>query len=88
MVFNLNQKTLADLSPGETARIVAISGPGRGLRLRLHSLGLRPGARVRLINRGPGGPVLVEVDGYRLALGRGVARRVLVAPTCPEEPQN
>lgn len=55
-------------------------GPGK-IALRLRSLGLRPGARLKVLGYGPGqGPILLEVDGARLALGRGVARRVIVRP--------
>ena len=52
---------------------------GYGVSLRLRRLGLRPGAQVRAVATGRwGGPVLVEVDGCRVALGRGVARRIFV----------
>lgn len=83
MVLNLTPKPLVELPVGQTARVVAVTGPGRGVRLRLRTLGLRPGACLRLLSRGPGGPVLVEVDGCCFALGRGIARRILVVP----EPQ-
>ena len=70
---------LAALQPGTTAQVVGIQG--RGVALRLARMGIRPGARVRLVNRGPfAGPLLVEVDGLRVAVGRGVARRILVQP--------
>lgn len=48
---------------------------------RLARLGIVPGAEVEVISRAPvGGPVLVQVNGARVALGRGVARKVVVAP--------
>lgn len=51
------------------------------MALRLARLGIRPGAKVRLVNSGPWrGPLLVEVEGVRVALGRGVASRILVRP--------
>lgn len=72
--------TLAELPPGHTARVTHIRG-GRGLALRLARLGVRPGVVVRLVSSGPfSGPLLVEVEGLRVALGRGVARRILVRP--------
>lgn len=71
---------LASLSPGQVGRVVAVHG-GHGVALRLRRLGLRPGAVVRTVGRGPWrGPVLLEVDGCRVALGRGLARRILVQP--------
>lgn len=72
--------TLASLPPAQQGTLVAIDG-GHGLSLRLRRLGLRPGAQVRAVATGRwGGPVLVEVDGYRIALGRGLARRIHVQP--------
>lgn len=72
--------SLESLSPGQVGRVVAIHG-GHGLALRLRRLGLRPGALVRAVAQGPWrGPVLLEVDGCRVALGRGIARRILVQP--------
>lgn len=79
MSFDL-LRPLTDLPPGTEGVLVEVHG-GPGAALRLRRLGLRPGARVRTIALGPwGGPVLVEVDGCRVALGRGLARRVLVRP--------
>ena len=61
-------------------RISGIDG-GHEVRARLATMGLLPGAVLSVLNRGPlGGPLLVEVDGTRIALGRGVARKVLVEP--------
>ncbi len=68
------------LAPGQSAQVVAIRA-GHGLALRLRSMGLRPGTVVRAVASGPlRGPILLELNGTRLALGRGVARRILVRP--------
>lgn len=46
---------------------------------RLQACGLWPGAPVELITRAPfGDPLLLRVHGYRLALRRGEADRVLL----------
>ena len=71
---------LASLPPGKAGQVARIQG-GRGVALRLARLSIRPGAVVRLVNSGPfAGPLLVEVEGLRVALGRGVARRIFVRP--------
>jgi ferrous iron transport protein A len=45
----------------------------------LNTLGIHVGDAVRVVERAPfHGPVLVEVHGTRVALGRGVARKVMV----------
>lgn len=86
MRFNSSAVPLHKLLPGTTGTVYAVLGPGKGAQLRLFALGLRPGAVVRLVGRGPGrGAFLVEVDGTRVALGRGLAQRLLVAPLHPEK---
>lgn len=50
---------------------------GRGASCRLYDLGLTPNTPVKVINRGFG-PIIVEVRGSRLVLGKGVASKVSV----------
>jgi len=60
------------------ARVMSIDG---GLRVRAHlnTLGIHVGDWLTVVERAPfRGPVLVEVNGTRLALGRGVASKVQV----------
>jgi Fe2+ transport system protein FeoA len=72
--------TLTDLDEGRRGIIVRAVG-GYGLVRRLAEMGLTPGTEVKLLKKGPfGGPVEVEVRGVALALGRGVASKVLVKP--------
>lgn len=68
---------LAMAPEGAEVEVVSIQG-GRGLVRRLMELGLTRGAMLRVLRSGPG-PVLVEVRGSRLALGWGVAMRVIVS---------
>ena len=59
-------------------RVVFIEG-GHGVRSHLNTLGIHIGDWVKVVERAPfRGPVLVQVNGTRLALGRGVASRVRV----------
>ena len=66
---------LGQLGIGETARIVAIEG-GRGLRQKLYLRGLFQGKVVRIISNC--GPVTVEVDRSVVAIGRGMAQKIIV----------
>ena len=68
---------LAFLSEGDEAEIVGISGGG-GLTQRLVDMGFTPATRVRVLKSSPPGPMLVSVRGSRIALGRGVAMKILV----------
>lgn len=71
---------LTDLAEGERGVIVKAFG-GFGLVRRLAEMGLTPGVEVKLLRKGSfGGPVEIEVRGVTLALGCGVASKVLVRP--------
>jgi Fur family ferric uptake transcriptional regulator len=71
--------SLAMLRPGERAAIREIAG-GSGARLRLMSMGLKEGDKVEAIANNGGGQVVVACGGARMALGRGLAEKVLVEP--------
>ncbi len=64
---------------GQRVSFVGLQGGGRRLSRRLAEMGLVPGERMEVLNRGPG-PFIVAVKGTRLLLGRGMADRVLVRP--------
>ncbi|MBS7616405.1 ferrous iron transport protein A [Candidatus Bathyarchaeota archaeon] len=71
---------LTELAEGEKAVIVRASG-GFGLVRRLAEMGLTPGVEIKLIRKCPfNGPVEIEVRSVTLALGCGVASRILVKP--------
>lgn len=71
---------LTSLREGETGVVVHTFG-GFGLVRRLAEMGLTPGVKVKVLRRGPlRGPFEIEVRGVALALGRGVASRVLIRP--------
>jgi ferrous iron transport protein A len=56
---------------------------GRGLRAKLIQYGLHMGDCIHLLRVAPlGGPLLVEVNGREVALGRGVAEKILVETEC------
>ena len=72
--------TLDQLQPGRSATILTIEG-GPGVQQRLLQIGLHPGDTVSLASRGAfRGPVLINVAGMQVALGRGIARRIVVSP--------
>lgn len=72
----MREGPLAFFEPGREVEVVGFRA-GFGLQRRLAEMGIYPGVRLRVINSGPG-PVLVEVWGGRLALGRGVAMKIWV----------
>jgi len=62
---------------GERVRVLAVGG-GRGMDRKLADLGLAPGCEVTIISRDTGGQMVIARDDMRLALGTGIAHRVLV----------
>ena len=52
---------------------------GRGIQRRLAQLGFLPGNQARIIRSAPfHGPLLLEVEGREIVLGRSVAAHVIV----------
>ena len=68
---------LAFLPENKEAKVIEVKG-GRGLVRRLSELGFTPGARVKVLLSNSPGPVLVDVRGSRLGLGRGLLMRIIV----------
>ncbi|MEO0206330.1 MAG: fused ferrous iron transport protein A/B [candidate division WOR-3 bacterium] len=76
VMTNLN---LTMLKPGEKGKIVEITG-GKGLLTRLDALGISPGAEVTKISEQiMHGPVVVKIGNTQVAIGYGMARKVIVS---------
>lgn len=68
---------LNELESGKTGEISRIKG-GRGFKRRLRTRGIREGMLITLITSQPGGPIVVQVSGTQISMGRGMARKVVV----------
>jgi ferrous iron transport protein A len=68
---------LTIVQPGRSVRIVSVNA-GQGLQGRLSAMGLVPGAEVTVLQNCLRGPFLLGLGGGRIALGRGVANRIVV----------
>ncbi len=70
--------TLADLSRVLVAQAVAVEGEDE-IAKRLQELGFCPGTEVRFERQAPfGGPIILSLRGYQLALRPSEAKRVRV----------
>jgi len=67
---------LTSLPKGSKARVVDILA-GKGLSYRLMQMGLTPGTEVEVVENSSG-PVIISVRGVTIALGRGMASKILV----------
>ena len=75
-----NQLTLAKLKNGQSGTVVEIKG-GHRLVDRLNALGIIPGKKITktsaMLMRGP---LTIEVDRAEVAIGFGMASKVVVRP--------
>jgi len=69
---------IADVHAGEEVLITRLIG-GYGFWRRLTAMGIREGKFVKVVVRQPfGGPIVVEIDGRCVTMGRGMCRRIMV----------
>jgi len=75
---NGKQITLAQMQTGQSGIVLQIQG-GHGLVNRLSALGIRPGKRItKVSSMFMRGPVAVQVGSVQLAIGFGMANRIIV----------
>ena len=71
--------SLDRLSTGNATAITDVVG-GDAVSIRLLEMGLTPGVYVRVVGTAPlGGPLELELRGYRLSIRRHDAARVAIA---------
>ncbi|MEN8171581.1 MAG: FeoA family protein [Chloroflexota bacterium] len=69
---------LSNVENGKSVRILYFHG-GIWLEDKLRQLGLLPGSSARKLRQAPwGGPIMVEVDGRTIAIGKGIASKIYV----------
>ena len=73
--------TLDHINENRKAQVIDIQG-GQGIRQRLSQMGIHPGDTITILRYGAlRGPILIEIHGSQVALGRGIASRVTVEET-------
>jgi ferrous iron transport protein A len=76
--YQNEQLTLAKMKTGQTGTVVGILG-GHGLIRRLDALGIRPGKKVTKISSTLfRGPVMLRVNNTQVAVGFGMAKKIIV----------
>jgi len=68
---------LSRIDPETEVTLIDITG-GRGIRSKLHGMGLVPGVSLKVLNRNGRGPLIVGVKGSRLVIGQGMAGKIVV----------
>ncbi len=73
------QITINHMKAGQKGTVVEFLG-GKGLARRLQSLGIRIGKKITNVSSMfMRGPVTVKVDGTQVAIGFGMAQKILVS---------
>lgn len=69
-------KTLRDSKPGDTVKVVKVSGEG-AVRRRIMDMGITKGVRVTVRKAAPlGDPIEITVRGYELSLRKADAEMI------------
>ncbi len=72
------QVNLRQMYPGQSGKVVKVDG-GVGLVSRLSALGIRPGRKITKVSSMlMRGPVTVRLGSIRLAIGFGMASKIIV----------
>jgi len=75
---DLKQISLVRMQAGQSGKVVEIQG-GHGMVNRLSALGVRPGKRITKVGSMlMRGPVTIQVDRAQVAVGFGMASRIIV----------
>jgi ferrous iron transport protein A len=80
----MRDKLLTELKKGETGEIIAVDG-GVALQQRLSSLGIVQGKTVKKLSTiRMGGPIVLLIDRAQVAIGKGMAQKIVVKITNQE----
>jgi len=70
--------TLDQIFENSKAKVIDVRGGGR-IRQRLSQMGIHPGDMITILRYGAlRGPILIEIHGSQVALGRGIASKIIV----------
>jgi Fe2+ transport system protein FeoA len=74
---NRKSKPLSMIKEGSTVVVVGIEA-GHGLKNRLTEMGMINDTRIKVINNNHPGPFVIDLKGSKLAIGRGMANKIIV----------
>ncbi|MGQ9799282.1 MAG: FeoA family protein [Ignavibacterium sp.] len=64
---------------GNDLEVIKVLG-GMGIVRKLSEIGIYPGVRIFIVNNSYYGPILIALNSIRVALGRGIAAKIIVKP--------
>lgn len=75
----MTEISLSNIKTGQKVKLIRVDA-GEGLKSRLAALGMVPDVQITIINKGRPGPFVVSFKGSRIALGRGMTKKIMVRP--------
>ena len=72
----MENSSLAFLNPGDNGRVKEISS-GNSAAKRLYEMGFYTGAKVKVV-KNDRGPLIVSLSGNKIAIGRGLAQKIII----------
>ncbi|BBB33561.1 ferrous iron transport protein A [Thermotomaculum hydrothermale] len=70
-------ETLLNAKQGKEVEIVSFNG-GSNFVLKLYKLGIQEGVKIKIKKKDKICPILLDVNGSTVAIGRGMASKILV----------
>lgn len=69
---------ITELKTGAQAIVVSLNG-GHNFQQKLRNMGIREGKSITVVTKQPfGGPIVIEIDGHRTTIGKGMAQKIIV----------
>jgi len=76
--------TLNDLKKGDVFKIVGFDESCGNFKNRLRDLGIHKGQMGQILNKSFFGPIEIDLDGRKIAIGRGMSKKIYVKKfECP-----
>lgn len=70
--------SLVEMSPGEIGSVVGMQG-GHGMIRNMEGMGIRIGSKIKIVSQQfMRGPVVISCGNTQVAIGFGMARRIMV----------
>jgi len=81
---NIKIQSLADLKTGDVFKIIDFDKSCGNFKYRLQDLGIHKGQIGQILNKSLFGPVELEIDNRKIAIGRGMSKKIFVRKfECP-----
>ena len=80
----MHKLSLNDLKKNEVFKIIDFDESCGNFKERLRDLGIHKGQIGQILNKSFFGPIEIDIDGTKLAIGRGMSKKIFVKKfECP-----